>query len=259
MYCFNWVAALGHRGGQEFGPLLLWPPHSYSIFLCEATLLYFFVFYNSVLFYDLFVSSMLGGLEVAVGRTDWAGGEMHCRRYMCYFSCFVWRNFFFCYYLITSNFFFSSALPFIRMGHFFPSFNPSLLPSCSSVPLQGGRQVTAVGGRRACHVLLCLGLHQNIPPQVTLATFPFNHPTVVWRKWQLFPPLASILQWLPERSLWLLISLLWVWFMISSLIWAGWCLYLTSRRAKINSYLIGHLAIYLPGDGCQNAIRWSRS
>ncbi|KAI4825364.1 hypothetical protein KUCAC02_021047 [Chaenocephalus aceratus] len=39
---------------------------------------------------------------------------------------------------------------------------------------KGGRQFTAVGGRRACHVLLCLGLHQNIPSLVTLATgFPF--------------------------------------------------------------------------------------
>ena len=60
-------------------------------------------------------------------------------------------------------FFFSPSPP-----HFSPVFNPSLLP------LQGGRQVTAVGGRRACHVLLCLGLHRNIPPQVTPATaFPF--------------------------------------------------------------------------------------
>lgn len=78
-----------------------------------------------------------------------------------------------------------SFIPILPFSSLLPSFNPSLLPSCSSVSLQGGRQVTAVGGRRACRMLLCLGLHQNIPPQVTLATaVPFNHPTVVWRKWQ---------------------------------------------------------------------------
>lgn len=62
------MAALGHSGGQEFDPLATLTPHSYSIFLCGATLLYFFVVYNLVLFYDLFVSSSLGGVEIAVGR-----------------------------------------------------------------------------------------------------------------------------------------------------------------------------------------------
>lgn len=57
---------------------------------------------------------------------------------------------------------------------------------CSSFfYLQGGRQVTAVGGRRACHVRLCLGLHQNMPSHVALATaFPLIHPTVFGWKWQ---------------------------------------------------------------------------
>lgn len=65
-----------------------------------------------------------------------------------------------------------------------PSLHPSLLPSCSSVPLRGGRQVTAVGGRRVCHVLLCLSLHQNIPSRgAPVTAFTFCHPTVAWRKW----------------------------------------------------------------------------
>lgn len=64
------MAAPGHRGGQEFGPAATLTPHSYSIFLCGAALLYFFVVYNSVLLYDLFVSSLLGGVEVAVGRAE---------------------------------------------------------------------------------------------------------------------------------------------------------------------------------------------
>lgn len=62
------MAALGHRGGQEFSPLATLTPHSYSIFLCGASLLYFFVVYNLVLSYDPLVSSLLGGVEVVVGR-----------------------------------------------------------------------------------------------------------------------------------------------------------------------------------------------
>lgn len=104
---------------------------------------------------------------------------------------FIWLHLHLVLFYIWSNLIFvfsSSPLEFIHilpLSSTLPSFNPSLLLSCSSYPLQGGRQVTAVGGRRACHVLLCLGLYQNIPPQVTLATaFPLNHPTVVGRKWQ---------------------------------------------------------------------------
>lgn len=187
-YCFNWVAALGHRGGQEFGPPATLTPHSYSIFLCEATLLYFFVVYNFVLFYDLFVSSLLGGVEVAVGRAvELVGKCIAMHRHVCYWKsllflclCSIIRSSLIFVLLLHFHLFCFGTSP-----HFFPSLNPSLLPSCSPFPLQGGRQVTAVGGRQACHVLLCLGLHQNIPPHVTLATaFPFNHPTVVWRKWQ---------------------------------------------------------------------------
>lgn len=78
------------------------------------------------------------------------------------------------------------------------SFHPSRPPSCPPVPFQGGRQVTALGGRRSCQMLLCLRLCRNIPPQVALATaFPFNHPTVVRRKWQH----TSSGQSLPKRSL----------------------------------------------------------
>lgn len=96
-----------------------------------------------------------------------------------YFGTVVWFS------LLLLFYFFSWAtFPPLTV---FASFSASLLPSCSSFPLQGGRHVTAVGGWQACHTLLCLGLHQNIPPQVTLATaFPFDHPTVVWRKWQHF-------------------------------------------------------------------------
>ena len=38
------MPALGHRRGQEFGPLVTLTPHSYSFFfcVCEAALLYFF-------------------------------------------------------------------------------------------------------------------------------------------------------------------------------------------------------------------------
>lgn len=64
------MAAPGHGGGQEFGPAATLTPRSYSIFLCGAALLYFFVVYNSVLLYDLFVSSLLGGVQVAVGRAE---------------------------------------------------------------------------------------------------------------------------------------------------------------------------------------------
>lgn len=69
--CFNWVAALGQRGGQEFGPPATLTFHTYSIFfLCRLALLYFFVVYNSALLYDLFVSSPLGGVGAAVGRAE---------------------------------------------------------------------------------------------------------------------------------------------------------------------------------------------
>lgn len=82
MYCFNWVAALSHRGGQEFGALPLWPLTVTAVFCAKQLFYISFLFYNSVLFYGLFVSSWLGGVEVAVGRTDWAGGEMCCSRHM---------------------------------------------------------------------------------------------------------------------------------------------------------------------------------
>lgn len=35
-----------------------------------------------MLFYDLFVSSLLEGVEATVGRTDGAGGEMYYSRHM---------------------------------------------------------------------------------------------------------------------------------------------------------------------------------
>lgn len=77
-YCFNWVAALGHRGGQEFGPLPLWPlTVTAFFFLCEATPLYFFVFYNFVLFYDLFVSIVgRGRSSSGQGGLSWWGNVL---------------------------------------------------------------------------------------------------------------------------------------------------------------------------------------
>lgn len=173
------MAPLGHRGGQEFGPLLLRPPQLQHL-LSETTLLYIFFFYNSVLFYDLFVSRLLGGVEVQVaeGRTDWAGGEIYCHRRLCYFSCFLFLS------LWSDLGFFLHIL----MGHF--SSTPL---QCISSPFlfsfasPGWETGHSCRGRRACHVLLCLGLHQNIPTEVTRATaLPSNNPTVVWRKQQLF-------------------------------------------------------------------------
>lgn len=152
-----------------------------------------------MLFYNLFVSSLLEVVQVAVGWMEWAG-EMYCPRQMCcwklllllcltsHLSLYLSFSLALLSDSVQSPFsllLFFIYLPGPLLFHFFSSFNLSLLPSCSSFPLQGGRHITAVGGRRACHVLLCLGLYQNIPPQVTLATaFPFDHPTVVWRKWQ---------------------------------------------------------------------------
>lgn len=82
----------------------------------------------------------------------------------------------------TPSFIFTTGFTTSTLLSFFQSFS---FPFLFLFPLQGGRQVTAVGGRQACHMLLCLGLHQNIPPHAALATaFPFNHHTVVWRKWQ---------------------------------------------------------------------------
>lgn len=130
-HCFNWVAALGHRGGQEFGPLPLWPLTVTAFFLCGATLLYFFVFYNFVLFYDLFVSSLLGGVEVAVGRTDRAGGEMYCHRHVLLKTSLSLFDIIFIFVLLSdlvqSSFFPSPPLSFILMAHF-----SSTLPSISS-------------------------------------------------------------------------------------------------------------------------------
>lgn len=78
------MAALGHRGGQEFGPPAAVTPRSYSIFLCEADVSDFFVVYNFVLFYDLFVSSLLGGVGVAVGRAvELVGKCIAMHRHMC--------------------------------------------------------------------------------------------------------------------------------------------------------------------------------
>lgn len=39
-------------------------------FVCEVAPLYFFVFYDSVLFHDFFVLALLGGKQVTVGRDD---------------------------------------------------------------------------------------------------------------------------------------------------------------------------------------------
>lgn len=93
--------------------------------------------------------------------------------------------------------FFNSDLVFLHTS--FLLLIHLYLPSCSSLPLQGGRQVTAVGGRQACHVLLCLTPHQHMPQQVTPETaVPFNHPTVAWRKCQRASLGMTIC---PERSL----------------------------------------------------------
>lgn len=173
------MAALGHRGRsrvRSFGSLT------------PSRLQHFFVLSHSLIFLCLLqpcailrpICFLIDGRGRSVGRTDWAGGEMYCCRHMCYLSGFCLNaSFFFSYYLIKSNPLFppSFSLLFILsllLLACFPCSNPSLVPSCSPFPLQGGRQFTAVGGRRACHVLLCLGLHQNIPSLVTLATgFPF--------------------------------------------------------------------------------------
>lgn len=140
-YCFNWVAALGHRGGQEFGPPATLTPHSYSIFLCEATLLYFFVVYNFVLFYDLFVSSLLGGVEVPVGRAVELVGKCMCamHRHVCYWKsllflclCSIIRSSLIFVLLLHFHLFCFGTSP-----HFFPSLNPSLHAFLFSFPSPG--------------------------------------------------------------------------------------------------------------------------
>lgn len=143
-HCFNRVAALGHRGGQEFGPPAAVTPGSYSIFWCEAGVAEFFVVYNFVLFYDLFVSSLLGGVGVAVGRAvELVGKCIAMHRHMC-----CWKSLLFLCppAIIRSSLIFFLLLHFhgFCFGtslYFFPSFNPSLLPSCSP------RSLSRVGDR----------------------------------------------------------------------------------------------------------------
>lgn len=118
--------------------------------------------------------------------------------------------------------------PLLLRANFFCRLSPFLF----SFPSSGWETCHSCRGTASLSRVALSRLHQNIPPRVTPVTdYPFYHPTVVGRKLQHSSSTVRFLHWLQERSLWLLISLLWVWFMISALIWAGWCLYLTSGRA----------------------------
>lgn len=50
VYCFNWVAALGHRGGQEFGPLPLWPL-TVTAFFCVEPLFYISLSFTTLCYF----------------------------------------------------------------------------------------------------------------------------------------------------------------------------------------------------------------
>lgn len=130
VYCFKWVAALGHQRGQEFGLLPLWPLTVTAVFLCDSTLLNLFVFYNFVLFYNLFVTSLLGGVEVAVGRTDCTGGG-HVSLQTCVLlklTCLTVTSF-------THTIIWCSLLFLFSSTHIYPFFgtSPHLFPSFQSI------------------------------------------------------------------------------------------------------------------------------
>ena len=129
----------------------------------------------------------------------------------------------------------------LSLSGFCPSFSPTPLPFfCSPIPLQGGRQVTALGGRWACHAWLCPGLHQNMPSRVTPATaFPFfflpPYCSLVEMATFLLCPVT--LQWLP-RKVTVTFNSSPVGVIHDSLSFAGLgfvCLYLTSRKSPNKS------------------------
>lgn len=186
MFCFNWVAALGHRGGQEFDPLAILTPHSYSIFLCEAALFYFFVVYNCVLFYNRFVSPLLGGVEVAVGRThELVGKSVAMYRHTHTHTPQIDPPVFFPYH---QNLFFHLlhflSSKFDISPRIFLTLNPSVPPFLFFLPTPGWETGHICSGTATLsHVALSWP-----SPKHTITSSPgnclsLNHPTVVWRKW----------------------------------------------------------------------------